>query len=174
MRRTLALVLLLCCWGANAFSYTLELTEAEIQARVDALMPLEKKRFFITAILRHPEIDLIGETNRIRLTADVELKAPRNVSGAGRVSFSASLRYDARTGSFHLDDLRVDGLEVAGVSESHIPRATRVLQFVARKYLAAKPVFTLKDNDVKQQLARSALKSVEVQGDVLTVELGLL
>jgi hypothetical protein len=58
----IGIVLFLHCGLATAFSYTLELPEAELQTRAEAMMSLEKKKFFITIILTNPEVDLISST----------------------------------------------------------------------------------------------------------------
>ncbi len=169
----LGIVLALQCGVSNAFSYTLELPEAELQAKADAMMPLEKKKLFVTTILTNPVIDLLASTNEIGLTTDVSVKAPGNISGSGKVSFRGSLRYENDSGSFFFEDLNIDSLIVEKVPSESIPKIKKMLESVARKFLATNPVYKFKDDNLKHKLAKSSLKSIRVDSEILFVELGL-
>jgi len=48
-----------------ALEYIQEITEQEIQKKVSTLMPIEKKKYFVTVKISNPEIDLIKETDEI-------------------------------------------------------------------------------------------------------------
>lgn len=165
--------LVLHCASALAFSYTLELSETDIQERADAMMPLEKKKFFVTAVLTNPVLDLIETTNEIGLSTDVAIKAPGNIVANGKVSFTGTLRYENDDGSFYFENLKVVSLDVKKVPPATLPKIKKILEFVAKKILAKKPVFTFKDNSLKHKLAKSALKSILVEDEKLIVELGI-
>jgi hypothetical protein len=169
----LAIFLVVPCASALAFSYTLELSEADIQARADAMMPLEKKKFFVTTILTNPVIDLIATTNELGLSTDVAVKAPGNIVGNGNVSFTGTLRYDNDSGSFYFDNLKVVSLDVKKVTPETLPKIKKILETVAKKFLAKKPIFTFKDNNLKHKLAKSALKSITVGNEKLIIKLGI-
>ena len=166
-------VLFLYCNFAAAFTYTLELTETEIQTKAEAMMPLEKKKFFVTSILTNPIVDLIASTNEIGLSSDIQIKAPGNISGKGSVSFSGSLRYENDTGSFYFDNLNITELEIEKVPETSLPKIKKMLEFVASKFLTRKPVYKFKDNNLKHKLAKATLKSIKVENETLLLELGL-
>ena len=159
--------------SALAFSYTLELSESEIQERVEAMMPLEKKKFFVTTILTNPVVDLIESTNALGLSTDVAVKAPGNIVGRGRVSFTGTLRYDNDSGVFYFDNLKVISLDVKKLLPETLPKIKKILESVAKQFLAKKPIFRLKDNNLKHKLAQSILKSIAVNNENLVIELGL-
>ena len=169
----LTIYLVLHCASAFSFSYTLELSEADIQERADAMMPLEKKKFFVTTILTNPVIDLIEITNELGISTNVAVKAPGNIVGNGKVSFTGTLRYDNDSGSFYFDNLKVTSLDVKKVHPDSLPKIKKILEFVAKKFLAKKPVFTFRDDNLKHRLAESTLKSISVENEILTIELGL-
>ena len=169
----LTIYLVLHCASAFSFSYTLELSEADIQERADAMMPLEKKKFFVTTILTNPVIDLIEITNELGISTDVAVKAPGNIVGNGEVSFTGTLRYDNDSGSFYFDNLKVVSLDVKKAPPDSLPKIKKILEFVAKKFLAKKPVFTFKDDNLKHKLAESTLKSISVKNETLIIELGL-
>lgn len=171
MKKLLLIILFLHSSLAFGFSYTLELTESELQEKANSLMPLEKKKFFITTILINPVIDLVSGSEEIILTTDVQAIAPGNLSGNGVVSFSGSIRYDNESGSFYFDDLKVISLEIEQVPDEALPKIQKVLEFVAKKYLTIKPVFTFKDNNLKHKLAKATLDSVTIENEKLLVVL---
>ncbi|MFT5226877.1 MAG: hypothetical protein ACI8XX_002644 [Polaribacter sp.] len=173
--KNIFLTIFLVLHGASAlaFSYTLELSETNIQERADAMMPLEKKKFFVTTILTNPLIDLIQTTNELGLSTDVEIKAPGNIVGNGKVSFTGALRYDNDSGSFYFDNLKVVSLEVNKVPPKTLPKIKKILELVAKKFLAKKAVFTFKDDNLKHKLAKSTLKSITVEDQSLIIELGI-
>jgi len=174
MKRTVCgIVLFLYCGLVSAFSYTLELPEAELQTKAEAMMPLEKKKFFITTILSNPKLDLISTTNEIGLTTNLQVKAPGNISENGIVSFTGTLRYENDTGSFYFDNLNVNSLDVENIPPENLPKIKKLLEFVAKKFLAKKHVYKFKDNNLKHKLAKSVLKSVRVENEILFLELGL-
>ncbi|MFT6047441.1 MAG: hypothetical protein ACI9WC_003155 [Arenicella sp.] len=161
------------CASALSFSYTLELSEANIQKRADAMMPLEKKKFFVTTILTNPVIDLIEITNELGISTNVSVKVPGKSAGNGKVSFTGALRYDNDSGSFYFDNFKVISLDVKKVSPDSLPKIKKTLGFIAKKFLAKKPVFTFKDDNLKHRLAESTPKSISVENEMLIIELGL-
>ncbi len=169
----IGLILFLHCGPATAFSYTLELPEAELQSKAEAMMPLEKRKYFITTILTNPKVDLISSTNEIGLTTDVQVKAPGNISGNGIVYFTGTLRYENDTGSFYFDNLNVNTLDVENIPSESLLKIKKLVESLARKYLARKPVYKFKDDNLKHNLAKAALKSIVVENEILFVELGL-
>jgi len=173
MKKILLVILFLYSSTGLAFTYTLELSEPELQDKANALMPLEKKKFFITTILTNPTIDLVNGSEDINLTTDVQVKAPGNLSGSGVVSFIGSIRYQNESGSFYFDNLRVVSLEIEQLPKEALPKVQKVLEFVAKKFLAVKPVYTFKDNNLKHKLAKAALKSVRIENEKLLVLLGV-
>ena len=41
-----------------AFSYTLRLSEADLQERIDLVLPVERKQLFVTVRVSDPDVDL--------------------------------------------------------------------------------------------------------------------
>jgi len=68
-----ATVLLLTSQLAWAFSYTVEISEKELQEKISAMMPLEKKKFFMSVVLSNPDVDLMENDNKIGITIDIKV-----------------------------------------------------------------------------------------------------
>lgn len=174
MKKILVVLLMIMqCSAATAFSYTLGLTEQELQAKADQMMPLQKKKFFVTTTLTNPVIALLNSSNKISLSADVAVQAAGNINGSGSVTFNGALRYDNKSGSFYFDDLEITSLNIKQLSPAVLPKIKSSLQGVAQKVLATQPVYTFNDKNLKHQLAKSALKSILVKDQKLIIELGL-
>jgi len=67
-RVLLALFLMASTQLAMAFSYTLEISEQDLQEKISKMMPMEKKKYFVTVILSSPEVSLAEGLTRKGLT----------------------------------------------------------------------------------------------------------
>ncbi|VAW61508.1 hypothetical protein MNBD_GAMMA11-2537 [hydrothermal vent metagenome] len=170
-RVSLVIFMMLLSQTAMAFSYTLEISEKELQEKVSKMMPLEKKKYFVTVILSEPVIDLTGGNNEIGIFSHVKIIAPGSIEGAGKVKITGSLRYDSKTGSFFFKHPEIVSLEVNDVPEKYMPNIKKIAQSAVSKILATRPVYKLKDDNLKQKLAKSVLKSIKVENKKLLVEL---
>lgn len=154
-----------------AFSFTKEFTEAEIQEKVAAMMPLEKKKFFITVIFSNPIVDLLESNNKIGIISDIQVKAPGGIKGKGKAHITGSLSYNNKKGEFYLNNPIISELKVDRVPEKYLPKVKNVAELALKKITSVRPIFKLKDNNLKQKLAKSLLKSIKVEKEKLIVEL---
>ncbi len=167
----LALFLMASTQLAMAFSYTLEISEEELQEKVSNMMPLEKKKYFVTVILSNPEVSLANGNNEIGVFSHVKVIAPGGIQGSGKVKITGSLRYDADKGEFFFNDPQIVNLEVGDVPEKYLPNIKNIAQSVVGKVLATRPVYKLKDDNLKHKLAKSVLQSIKIENSRLLVEL---
>jgi len=172
-RVLLALFFMASTQLAMAFSYTLEISEEELQEKISKMMPMEKKKYFVTVILSNPDVDLADGKNEVGIFSHVKVIAPGGIQGAGKVNITGSLRYDADKGAFFFNHPEIVSLEIDDVPEKYIPNIKSIAQSVTAKVLAARPVYKLKDDNLKQKLAKSALKSIKVENSKLLVELSV-
>jgi len=156
-----------------AFSYTVEISEAELQAKVSAMMPMEKTAFFVTVILSKPKVDLTKGNNEIGLFAHVEVQALGNIKSSGEVEITGSLSYQADKTAFFLHDPKIVRLEIKNASEKVTLSVKKVVEIATRKILATRPIYTLSDDNLKHKLAKSVLKSIKVENEKLHIILGV-
>ena len=172
MLRVLLIATALIISGTSyALSYTKEFTEAEIQEKVSAMMPLEKKKFFVTVIFTNPIVDLLETNNKIGIISDINVKAPGGIKGNGKAHITGSLSYDNKKGEFYLKNPILNELTVENLPEKHMPTVKNIAQLALEKVTAVKPIYKLKDNNLKQKLAKSLIKSIKVEKEKLIVEL---
>ena len=167
----LALLLIILSNPVNAI--TLEFSEADIQETVSAMMPLKQKKMFVTVIFTNPVVKLIKTSNKIGVKADIQALIPGVVKGTGMAEITGSLRYNSQEGAFYLTDPVISSMHVNRVKKSMQPEIKKLAQTAITKNMTKQPIYKLNDEDAKQKLAKSALKSVSVNDGKLIVEFGI-
>ena len=109
-----------------AFSYTLEITEADIQEKVSAIMPIEKTKFFVKVKLSNPQVDLLKTGNRMAIHLNVETSIPNVVKGSGRGKVSGNLSYEASEGAFYFKDAKLESMEIDGLPQKYADKVTKI------------------------------------------------
>ncbi len=174
MIRILALLLMFSfSQMSSAFTYTVELTERSLQEKVEAMMPLEKKQYFFRIRLSEPKLELVEASNEIGFFMHVDVIAPGGLTGSGRGKIMGSVRYVPKTGEFFLDSPKLVGLEIDLVPKRLTPKIAKFAELVLARASETLPVYRLRDDDVKHQLARSTLKSIQVKDHKLKITLGV-
>lgn len=156
---------------SDAFTYDLEITEAELQEKLEAMMPLEKKKLFFKTIVTDPKVKLISASNEIAIYANVAAHAPGGLTLTGSTQLQGSLRYDAEKGAFYFDNAKVKHLKIDQLPEQFAPKVKELTQTAVTNGTGRRPVYVLNDDNLKQKLAKSVLKSVLVKGSSLIVTL---
>ena len=170
-KKVVSVSMMLVSQVANAFTYTLEITEQELQDKVAAMMPLEKQKRFYTVVISDPKIDLIKKTNEVGVSAKLDAVILGSLKGNGRARIEGSIEYRPEQGAFYLRDAEIVSLDIEKVPKDYNAVIKRVTQKALVKLLARNPVYKFKDDDLKHKLAKSVLKSVQVKGKHLAITL---
>lgn len=173
-RCTMFMLVCLISQAATALDYTLEMTEQEIQTKIAAFMPLEIKKYFVTVKISDPKIDLIKETNEIGLFANIEANTLGGIQGKGKVMIKGTLQYDVHQGAFYFNNPTIINLAIDNVPESMIPKVQNIAQVTLANVMAVYPVYQFKDDNLKHNLAKAVLKSLEVKNETLLLTLSAL
>jgi len=167
----LVIALLAMAQSSFAFSYTLEISESELQERVSAMMPMTKKNMFVTVTVFEPTVDLIKESNEIGIFTNIKVIALGSLKGSGRANITGTLNYNAQKGEFYFRDPTIVSIEVDNVAKKFIPKIKEITQLAITKAMSVYPVYKFKDDNIKHTLAKAALKSVTVEHEKLLVTL---
>jgi len=170
MIRILSIVSMLLL-SSISMAFTLELTEEEFQEEVSAIMPLEKNQLFATLIFTNPVVALLETDNKIGITLDITVTTLVGVDGTGTARLSGDLRYDNKTAEFYVNDPILHELMIDDFSEDMTEIIKDLARATLKTILLIEPVYKLKDDDLKQQLAKSLLKSVKVENKKMILEL---
>jgi len=170
-RITLFAALLLITQTALAFSYTVEISEKQLQQKVETMMPLERSQYFVTVKLSNPKVNLLPNDNRIGITSNISASIPGIIQGKGRATITGSIRYDSQRGAFYLDKPVIEKLQVDKLPKKYLPQVKDMAQKALSKSLSTKPLYRLNDKDLRQKLAKSMLKGISIKNKILFVEL---
>ena len=168
-----SLLLLLSSQLALALSYTIEITEQEIQKRVTAMKPIQYTKPPVTIEIQDPEPRLLKDTNEIAVSSPLELAVGGLLKVYGYVNAKGTLRYEPTAGEFFLDQPMITEMEIKKLPEKYQPMAREAAQLAIEKTLAMRPIYKLKDNDLKQKLMKAVLQSVVVKNDRMVVTLSV-
>ncbi|AOW78737.1 hypothetical protein A3Q34_18970 [Colwellia sp. PAMC 20917] len=158
---------------AVALDYTQEITEQEIQEKISAFMPIEKKKYFVTVTLSNPIIDLLKESDEIGIRANIDASAPGGIKGSGEVMIKGTLDYEPKKGEFYFKNPTIISLAIDKVPKNFTPKIQDIAQAALSKVMAVYPVYKFKDDNVKHKLAKAVLKSLKVKDEKLIITLGV-
>lgn len=167
----LAAVLLLFTSSLYAFTFVKEFSEAELQSRIEQMMPFEQQTLFARISIFEPVVDLYDSDNKIGLSARIQTMTPNGMKGSGSVGLSGVVVYEKSEGAFYIKDAQVQALTINGLSDQTVQVIKPYAQALIAGALQANPVFILDDQDAQQKLAKSSLQSVEVADGKLRIKL---
>ena len=157
--------------------YEFRFSEDDLRSRLSERLPVEKTYLSIfQVVLDSPRNTLIEGSDRVQAGLDVTLNIMINeepVPLGGSIDASGGVRYDPTEGEFYLTDPIVERLAVQGVPAKYTDKVNSVLTKAIAEYYEDRPIYTLRDSDVKQAAAKLVLKSVVAQDRLLVVTLGV-
>jgi len=156
---------------ADALSYTKVFTEPELQQKLDKLMPVEKKKFFVTVVVANPQLSLASSDDRLTLKVDIKASLLGGVKGNGAATVNSGIRYDNQLGAFYLNEPKLIALELNGAPTNIQPKIQKLVQKLVANALVKKPIFTFDESDMKHKLAKSSIKEIRIEDKQLLVEL---
>lgn len=173
MNYLFGLILLLSACSVQAYSYTKEFTEAELQNMLSAMMPLSKTKYFVTLTFTQPKLHLLEDSNELGLGANIRANALGAFSGNGTTYLTGSISYNQEEGAFYFHNPKLVELKLNGVAKKQETEIQKLAQSTIASLLATRPIYILNDNDLKQKLAKSTLESVKVENGKLIVSLSV-
>lgn len=158
---------------AFALSYTVEVSEAELQEKIAAAMPIEKKKLFMKVIFSHPKIDLAVGNNQIGLDAQMDVIAPGGIQSTGQAKIKGSLTYNGEKNTFYFDNPTIVNMQLNDIPDSFMASVKEIAQLIVSSKFPSIAIYTLQDNDLPQSFLKYTLKSIAVKNRQLLIELGL-
>ena len=169
----LALAILLTIAGCNPGEKVVTLTRDEIQARVAPRFPITQNWLILNVALSEPEIFLSEGANQIGINMLVELNIPLLKPISGYLGIAAVPRYDAKSKSLYLDQATVERLDLPGLMPELQDKARTTIESIARQELAKRPIYELKDRNLKEVTAAYTLREVQVRDGKLRATFAL-
>lgn len=172
LKLQLTMLFCLLVLASPAMSFTRELTAAELQTQLSGQFPVRQQTAFMTVTLSDPRVILNEGSDLIGLELTVLTTALGNIESTARGLVDGQLHYQPETGEFFLLRPEVRRLHVVGVAEQYQNDIKMMVDGVAKEALSRMPIYTLKEDDTSQSMAKSFLKSVTVRNGKLILELG--
>jgi len=158
----------------TVFAWTVKLSEAELQEKINKRVPIEKKKYLFTVLVSAIDVELKEGSDRVGLIADMEIRSPHLSSGKGRALLDGMLSYRQEEGAFYFQEPVIREVRFENISDKYHSPIRKIFQRAIARRLADKPVYILDENKFKHQLAKSLLKSVKVIDRKLVLEMGLM
>jgi hypothetical protein len=172
----LAVVLLAVGYAAYVFfgeGFRLVITEAELKSAVAGQFPITKTHLAVIEVTySDPVIILPDGSDRVVVGMTATPSIPLTQRLAGIAQVSGALDYRRETGEFFLTGIRVEKLEISGLSERYATMVRGVTSVALKEYFDAHPVYALQSADTKQSMAKLVLKSVTIRDRTLVVTMG--
>jgi len=172
IRQLVSLLVLALC-SSLASAYTIELTQQQLQERLEGMMPMHRDRYFMKVTLDQPVVDLAVGDGMLGFEGVITIDAPGNMGGEVAVKIAGELVYDPDQGAFFFKKPKILSLDTSQILSGNEAQVKSVIEPLASKYLERKPVYLLQDDDLKQQLAKAVLQSVTVEDNKLVLELSM-
>lgn len=179
MKKLAAVVLIVIAVVAAAFlylrrGYVYEISQADIQSRIEAQFPVEKCVLVFCIELNEPFVTLTDRSTRIEFGSNALMEiAFSKEQYDGNAGFSGELRYVRGESAFYLEQSRLEYLEVNGVSEQHKENLDQLAALLVSDYLRSNPVYSFKDTALELIAPWLELKDVNVRDGVLQLRLGI-
>jgi len=158
-------------------SHELRLSEAQLQQALEARLPVSRVfRLIVEVRIEHATLSLLDDSNRVRGEVDVALNLLLGRSGRpliGSLAFSSGIRYAPQQGQFFLDAPLIERVVLPGIPQRQTEKVRESVAGALSEFLSRTPVYTLKDDDVRQAAARLVLQEVRVDGKELVLRMGL-
>jgi len=180
MKKAAVLILILFVMlAAGGFLYlryghVYEITQEELQQRIQSQFPVEKCVLVFCLELSEPFVRLDDGQTRIEFGSNALMEiAFSSEEYDGSARFSGELSYDAEKIAFFLQDSRLESLEVSGVSDKHKDNLNQLASMLVRDYLRANPMYSFKGTAFELIAPWLELKEVSMDQGVLRVRVGL-
>ena len=160
--------------GFDFFLSEYSATQAELQAEMSKRFPLrERYAELFTVTLRDPQLALFPASNRLGVTALLNIASPllppTGIDGV--VSVSSALRYDAPSRSLRLVQPRADRIEMQGLSGRDAERLQQIGAAVAQELLRDQALITFDAKDLTVGRKVYEIGDITVQPNGIKVQI---
>lgn len=156
----------------QACAQDIRFTRQELQQQLDARMPITQQQQLFAITLSDPLLALLQPEQRLSIRTRIQVGTAFGYQGNGIVTLDGKLRYQRQDFSFYIDEPRITELQIDGLAPALQPQLQNLAQNLLAPALTGQPVYTLKDTDMQEALARMMLKSLRIEADAIVARLG--
>jgi hypothetical protein len=151
---------------------TLDFSQEDLQQRVAAKFPLEQSLFPLSVTYSDPRIALESGRDRIGFSLTATARFLEGRIAKGLVSGDVKLRFDPDQAALFFDDARIERLEIEGVPHGILEKLKDLAAPLVRERFRQVPVYRLRADDLRHDIARGVIRSVRVEDGLVKVVIG--
>ncbi len=157
-----------------SFSYTIEISQKELQEKIDKKFPIEKKRLFFTTIISDPNVILKDELNKIKMAFDLRLVVTKELQFKTSAVLFGTLLYKPEEKSIYFKDLILEELDLKEIPlEFHSVIKNSVQEAITR-YINVKPIYKIEDkNTTSSKLLEVFVKDIKIENKTIYIKLSI-
>ncbi|MDQ7003708.1 MAG: DUF1439 domain-containing protein [Ghiorsea sp.] len=134
---------------------TFQISESELQAKVNAKLPYQKTYFRIfKTTIEKVAIDLVDA--QVKMSFDIKLETKGlslfKKTPSGSIDVLATPVYHSQTGEVFLTNLKLLSMDIEGINHGEKLEAT--VENIIADYLSIRPVYKLKPSDLKKDTGK--------------------
>jgi len=156
--------------GCGRLEREILLSRDKVQENANKRFPYEKDIKIAEVTLDNPNVYFTGTNAGIILDYSTKI-LKKEVEG--KVNFNGELDYRPPKGSFYLKNIVIKEISYKDKSLTDKSIVNKAIQMTLKLLLKVFPVYTLKQDNFKQKLAKYLLKKVSVKGDKLSIIIGI-
>ena len=164
---------LLATQSSVAFEYTIELTEAQLQEKIQAMMPFTKKTLMATVVVSDGKLDLIDASEQLNVAALIEVSAFGGFNANGNLAIQAGLLYKPEEGAFYLSNPKLVSMHIEQLAPDLQTSVQQLAQAALVNAMQRFPIYRFNEDDMKQKMAKAMLKSMVIQNEKIILTLSL-
>ena len=161
-RIALVMLLMLSATAGWAFDYKVEVTQDQLQQQIIKMMPVTQEKMLVTVTLSDPVLELGIEGNKLGMSSNIGISAPGGIKGTGRAKIIGNISYKKQTGELFFYNPTITQIEIDQIPSEFHSNVKELAQYALSSAIKNKPIYQLRDDDPRQKMAKSMLKSVEV------------
>ena len=173
------IILFIISTSLFSLSFEKEITQAELQEKIEKKFPYKKNKLFAKFIFSNPSIDLKDGVSSIFVKVDVDVISDLlEVKETFLIEANGAIFYDAKTTDVFLKNAEVTSIKNIKPNSKfnieQIPDIKKTLSSLLNKHFAKKPVYNLKNSkNTSVSMASSFLQDIRVKDKKIILVIGI-
>jgi hypothetical protein len=177
MKKNIIFVLLLSIFfiSCSTSSYTVNISQNELQEHIDKKFPIEQHIMFGKLSLANPKIKLDDINHRVIVGFDFKYKMPFFPQQSAFMEASGILTYDKTKSAFFLHKPKMENITYLDSSlKSVVPTSiSNMMNDFISEFFIKQEIYKIKDDSLKSKLYKKTLQKIEINNGNLQLILGL-
>jgi len=154
---------------ATALSYTLTITEKELQEKLSKELPIKREVSYLSAKIYDSQVDLIEDTKQVGLFTKIDLLALGSIKGSGQAYVKGEITYNPAKGEIYLINPNIVSVTTDNIPPDLMPDIKRIAQLSLEKAVKIYPIYKFKDEKIQAKMAKSVLESIQIKKQTIVI-----